>query len=86
MLHVTEAKYIAGKTVWVSFDDGASGKIDLTDHLLGPVFEILKNDVEFAKVKFDEELQTIVWPNGADFAPEFLRGLLTKSSPQKRSA
>lgn len=86
MLHVTEAKYISGKTIWVSFDDGSSGEIDLADHLVGPIFEILNDDAEFAKLKFDEELETVVWPNGADFAPEFLRDLLEKSSPEKRSA
>ena len=86
MLHVTDAKHISGKVVWVSFDDGASGEIDLSDHLLGPVFEILKDDLEFSKLVLDEELETIVWPNGADFAPEFLRNLLSDKSPAKRTA
>ena len=86
MLHVTDAKYIRDKIVWISFDDGTSGEVNLRDHLLGPVFEPLKEDSEFSKVAFDEELDTIVWPNGADFAPEFLRGLLESEPPVKRSA
>jgi len=86
MLHVTQVKYISGKTIWVSFDDGASGEVDLTDHLKGPIFEPLKNDVEFAKLRFDEELETVVWPNGADFAPEFLHSLLAENSSEKRRA
>jgi hypothetical protein len=36
------------------------------------VFEPLKDVAEFAKLRADPELSTLVWPNGADFAPEFL--------------
>ena len=37
MPHVTEAKYISGKTIWVSFDDASSGEIDLAVYLVGPI-------------------------------------------------
>ena len=36
------------------------------------VFEPLKDIDEFRKVTLDRDIRTIVWPNGADFAPEFL--------------
>lgn len=86
MLHVTSAKYISDKVVWLSFDDGASGEVNLVESLVDPVFEPLKDNKEFSKVYFDEELETIAWPNGADFAPEFLRELLETQSANKRSA
>lgn len=86
MLHVTSAKYVSDKIVWLSFDDGVSGEVDLSDSLIGTVFEPLKDEAEFSKVYFDEELETIAWPNGADFAPEFLRDLLDNQSPNWRSA
>lgn len=76
MLHVTSAKYVSDKVVWLSFDDGASGEVDLEEALIGPVFEPLKDTSEFSKLYFDEELETVVWPNGADFAPEYFRELL----------
>jgi hypothetical protein len=45
----------------------------LTNELDGEVFEPLR-DVEYFKTfKLHPELRTVVWPNGADFAPEFLR-------------
>jgi hypothetical protein len=37
------------------------------------VFEPLKDVAYFARVELHPELHTLVWPNGADFAPEFLR-------------
>jgi len=32
----------------------------------------LKNKSFFAQIKVDPELKTIVWPNGADLAPEYI--------------
>ena len=86
MLHVTSAKYVRKKIVWLSFDDGVSGEVDLSESLVGPVFEPLKDDAEFSKVAYDSELETIVWPNGADFAPEYLHELLNVQSQNTKSA
>jgi len=86
MLHVTSVKYVSDKIVWLSFDDGASGEVDLEEALIGSVFEPLKGNSEFSKLYFDEELETVAWSNGADFAPEFLRELLNTQSANKRSA
>jgi hypothetical protein len=62
----------SGYRVWVQFGDGTSGEIDLADELWGEVFEPLKDPMAFAQVSVDSELGTLVWPNGADFAPEYL--------------
>jgi len=56
--------------------DGLAGEIDLRDELTGPVFEPLKDPDMFRRFRLDPELHTLVWPNGADFAPEFLRARL----------
>ena len=71
-LHLTEAKYIEDYKVEVSFDNGRKGIADLSDTPHGPVFEPLKNKSFFAQIKVDPELKTIVWPNGADLAPEYI--------------
>ena len=67
---VVEARYVAGYTIWLHFEDGTEGEIDLADELWGECFEPLKN-VEFFK-QFSLNGETLVWPNGEDFAPEFL--------------
>lgn len=76
MLHVISVKYIDDYYLQLSFDDGTRGNINLYKHLVGSVFEPLKDKNLFARVTLDEELQTIVWSNGADFAPEFLKAHL----------
>ncbi len=59
----------------LGFDDGSEREIDLEPELWGPVFEPLRRDAElFRQVRVDEELGTIVWPNGADMDPDVLHG------------
>ncbi len=72
MVHVVEAHVEEGSTVWVRFSDGTEGRVDVSAELHGPVFEPLKDRTNFQAMVVDPELGTIVWPNGADFAPEFL--------------
>lgn len=78
MLHIKAAKYVANYRIWVAFDDGTSGEVDLDGALSGAVFEALKDIAVFRKVAVDPELETVVWPNGADLAPEFLKDLYIK--------
>ena len=58
--------------IWLRFNDGAEGMVDLKDELHGEVFEPLKQVERFKSFKVDPDLETIVWDNGADLAPEFL--------------
>ena len=76
MLHVTKVKYIKDYSLWLSFDDGTEGTIDLCNHLKGLVFSPLKDKEIFNQVMLDDELRTISWPNGADLAPEVLKSNL----------
>jgi hypothetical protein len=74
--HVIEARHVAGTTVWLRFDDGADGEVDLASELHGEVFEPLSDASYFRQFHVHPELGTLVWPNGADFAPEFLRAAI----------
>ena len=72
LIDVMEAKYVSEYTVWLRFEDGSEGEVDLSSELYGPIFEPLKDIEYFKTFSVPEELGTISWPNGADFAPEFL--------------
>lgn len=73
LVKIVEARHVADFRVWLRFDDGAAGEVDLSDELWGEVFEPLRDVDEFAKLRVDDELDTIVWPNGADLSPAWLR-------------
>ncbi len=81
-LHVTEVKYLEDYKVEVSFNDGNKGVADLSQALTCPVFEPLLNKSEFANFSVDSELETIVWPNGADLAPEYIYFQAFKNVPE----
>ena len=72
MIRLVEARYVRDYVVWLRFDDGATGDVDLSDWLYGPVFEPLNVLESFQSFEVHPEFHTLVWPNGADFAPEFL--------------
>ena len=72
MNDVVEVRYLRDYTVWLRFEDGTAGEADLRESLRGPVFQPLHNLEYFKQVRVDAEIGTIVWPNGADIAPETL--------------
>jgi hypothetical protein len=66
------ATHLENYKIRISFDDGVEGNIDLENELWGEVFEPLKDMSLFKSFRVDSELNTIVWSNGADLAPEYL--------------
>lgn len=72
MIRVTEARWVRDHILHLRFSDGAEGDVDLENELQGPVFEPLRDIDVFRSFRIHPELHTVVWPTGADFAPEFL--------------
>jgi len=72
VVHVTSVEPLEGFRLRLAFEDGTVGDIDLADELWGPIFEPLHDRTVFIQVAVNPECGTIVWPNGADFAPEWL--------------
>jgi hypothetical protein len=69
-LHVTAVEYLSDYKLKLQFNNGAEGVLDLEPELHGEVFEPLRAKRLFKEVFLTS--RTIEWPNGADFAPEFL--------------
>ena len=72
MQDVIEARYVHNYTLWLRFEDGTEGEVDLSGDLEGPVFEPLRDQAYFSRFHVNADTGTIEWPNRADFAPEFL--------------
>jgi len=81
VIRVTAVELTGPHPLALRFNDGASRRVDLPPELKGPIFELLRDPAYFSRVALDPVAGTVVWPNGAGFAPEFLRAL-----PQERVA
>ena len=73
MVRVRKVTPLEGFLIRLEFTDGSERTIDLESYLKGPIFEPLRRDPAlFRSVRVDDELGTIVWPNGADICPDVL--------------
>lgn len=73
-IRVETVEPLEGYVLRLGFSDGSTRDVDLERELWGPVFEPLRDLEVFRQVIVDDELGTIVWPNGADMDPDVLRG------------
>jgi Protein of unknown function (DUF2442) len=76
ILRILGAEVCGPHHLELSFSDGARAVVDVEPLLSGSVFEPLRDPSYFARVALDPVCGTVVWPNGADFAPEALHALL----------
>ena len=73
-VRVTSVQVLGHYQLRLVFSDCSSRDVDLTGALDGPVFEPLTDPDLFAQDRVDDELGTVVWPNGADLDPLVLHG------------
>ena len=74
MIDVVAVKPLEGHVLELSFEDGLTARVDM-DRVIGRfdgVFAPLQDPTYFAQVRVEQELGTIVWPNGADICPDVL--------------
>ncbi len=87
MAKIVDVVVVDGYTIRLSWNDNNTRTIDLEPELYGPIFGPLRDRDLFGRVRIDPDTAaTITWPNGADFAPEFLRGDLPLSRRERRAA
>jgi len=70
LIRVTQVQVVGPFSLDLTFNDGTRKRVNFRRLLWGEVFEPLRDPSYFARVELDE--WTVSWPNGADFAPEFL--------------
>jgi hypothetical protein len=81
ILRIQRAEVRGPSRLWLAFNDGARAEVDVSPLLSGPIFEPLRDPAYFSRMSLDEVCGTVVWPNGADFAPEALHAILETKSP-----
>ena len=77
MIRVTDARQLGAYRLWVRFSDASEGEIDLGDLVLSdkrPRVIVLRDPAAFAAMRVD--MDTVVWDNGFDLAPEYLHARL----------
>jgi len=72
MHYVVEVTYESGYKIKVRFETGQVKVVDLSSHLDGPIFEPLKDLQYFRRFAVNTDIDTVAWPNNADFSPDFL--------------
>ncbi len=78
MPDVVSVKHLGGYRVHLEFEDGRAGELDLGETIeFRGVFAPLRDESEFARVRVDPNLGTIVWPTGADLCPDVLYSKVT---------
>lgn len=73
MIWVTDAKALGNYHLRVRFCDGAEGEVDLKEFIFSdarPIVMALREPDVFSNIRVD--MDTVVWANGFDLAPEFL--------------
>jgi len=73
MVDVTEVRPLGDHRVFIKFEDGVQGEIDIAEVIaFEGVFAPLRDPMRFAEVRVHPELGTVYWPNGADLDPDVL--------------
>jgi hypothetical protein len=69
---VTEVAVLEHGVLRLTFADGTTGDVALLERMRGPVFDEARTPEGFARVRVDAETGTVIWPGGADLAPDTL--------------
>lgn len=75
---IVEVRPLDGYRLFLRFEDGAAGEIDLAEIVrFEGVFAPLKERETFEQVRVNPEVGAVCWPNGADLDPDVLYAHIT---------
>ena len=69
---IKNVNYIGKYRLKLKFENNEVKEVDLSNYLEGAIFEPLKDIEFFKKVSLNSDIDTVVWPNNADYSPDFL--------------
>jgi hypothetical protein len=69
---ITEAVVVRHGVLRLTFQDGTLDEVAVLERMHGPVFTEARTPDGFAQARVDPETGTVVWPGGADLAPDTL--------------
>jgi Protein of unknown function (DUF2442) len=69
---ITAVSVVRHGVLKLTFGNGLTGEVEVLGRMRGPVFEQARTLAGFVAVTVDDETGTIVWPGGADLAPDTL--------------
>lgn len=72
MRKIVEADAREDYRLWVRYEDGVEGEVDLSALVGKGVFEPWEDPAEFQKVYIDPDTHTVAWPGGIDLCPDSL--------------
>lgn len=76
-----EVRPIGGYRLYLRFEDGVNGELDISGVVaFEGIFSEISDPEVFTKVRVDEDLGTICWPNGANLDPDVLYSRLKPGS------
>ncbi len=69
---ITDVRVVDHGVLRLTFEDGLLGEVDVLDRMWGPVFERAREPDGCSEAVLDPEARTVMWPGGADLAPDTL--------------
>lgn len=81
LVWVMEAKVLPDFKLWLRFSDASEGEVALREFIESdhrPIVRQLRDPSAFADCRVDAD--TVVWANGFDLAPEYLRARLATNA------
>jgi hypothetical protein len=69
---ITEVTPVSHGVLRLVFADGLTGEVEVLARMRGPVFDRARTQAGFSRATLDGESGTVVWPGGADLAPDVL--------------